>query len=158
MDEQYQHNPYIDLGHPNLDSVIPESLRFLYPWMKTISHSKLLSTLVDKTSSLYAGRGSISLLHKAGYIDCFRVKNPYDPGFTCPAGSLAGRIDYIFASPELGGRLSASYRVTEGNGSRGEEASDHLPVVAEFGEPAGVVNEPVHGLTTHRPVDLMDNV
>ena len=97
------------------------------------------------------------MLRKAGYIDCFRLKNPKDPGFTCPASSLAGRIDYIFASPELAERLSASYVVTEGNGFRGDEASDHLPVVAEFGERVEVANEPVHGLTTHRPVDLIDN-
>jgi len=157
-DKQYRRNPYVDLGHPNLDSVIPESLRFLYPWMETISRNKLLSALLDKTGSLYASRGSIRLLRKAGYIDCFRMNNPYDPGFTCPAGSLAGRIDYIFASPELAERLSASYRITEGNGLHTEEASDHLPVVAEFGELAGVVNEPVHGVTTHRPVDVIDNV
>ncbi len=156
-DQQYRRNPYMEQGHPNLDSVIPEPLRFLYPWMETFSRSKLLSALLDKTGSLYTSRGSISLLRKAGYIDCFRMKNPYDPGFTCPAGSLAGRIDYIFASPELARRLFISYRIAEGNGFRGEEASDHLPVFAEFGEHAEVVNEPVHGLTTHRPVDLMDN-
>lgn len=156
-DQEERHNPYVDPGHPSLDSVIPERLRFLYPWMKTISRSKPLSALLDKTSSLYTGRGSISLLRKAGYIDCFRVKNPQDPGFTCPAGSLAGRIDYIFASPELAERLSACYRITEGNGLRGEEASDHLPVVAEFAELAEIASEPAYELTTYRPVDRVDN-
>ena len=86
------------------------------------------------------------------------LKNPNDPGFTCPAASLAGRIDYIFASPELAERLSESYVVTEGNGIRGDEASDHLPVVAEFGESIEVVSGPAHGLPTHRPTDLIDNV
>ena len=157
MDQKYRRNPHRDPGHPNLNSVIPKPLRFLYPWMKTISRNKFLSALLDKTGSLYASRRSIHLLRKAGYIDCFRVKNPNDPGFTCPAGSLAGRIDYIFASPELAERLSACYRITEGNGLRGEEASDHLPVVAEFVEHAEIANGPAYELTTHKPVERVDN-
>ena len=158
MDQQYRRYPHIDLGYPNLDSVVPWQLRFLDPFLQTITNSKVLCALLDKTGSFYAGRGSISMLRKAGYIDCFRLKNPNDPGFTCPAGSVAGRIDYIFASPELAERLSESYVVTEGNGIRGEEASDHLPIVAEFGESQEVVNRPVLELTTHRPVDLIDNL
>jgi len=158
MDQQYRRNPYENLGHPNLDSVVPEPLRFLYPLLHAISSSKAMCALLDTTGSLYISRGSISMLRKAGYIDCFRLKNPKDQGFTCPAASLAGRIDYIFASPELAERLSESYVVTEGNGFRGEEASDHLPVVAEFGERVEIAERPVHGLTTHRPVDLIDNI
>lgn len=158
MDQRYRRNPYEDLGHPNLDSVVPKPLRFLYPFMDAFTHSKILCALLDRTGSLYASRSSISLLRKAGYIDCFRLKNPKASGFTCPASSLAGRIDYIFASPELAERLSASYVVTGGNGFRGDEASDHLPVFAEFGEKVEIAEGPVHGLTTHRPVDLIDNL
>jgi len=160
MDQQYTRNPYEDLGHPNLDSVVPKQLRFLYPFMHMIARSKMLCALLDATGSLYASRGSISTLRKAGYIDCFRLKHPKDPGFTCPASSLAGRIDYIFASPELAERLSASYIVTQGSEFRGDEASDHLPVFAAFGDRVEATNEPVHGLTTHRPldVDVIDNV
>jgi endonuclease/exonuclease/phosphatase family metal-dependent hydrolase len=157
MDQQDRRNPTEDLGYSNLDSVVPRRLRFLYPFMETITRSKILCTLLDKTGSVYISRGSISMLRKAGYIDCFRLKNPNDPGFTCPAASLAGRIDYIFASPELAEHLSASYVVTEGNGLYGDEASDHLPVVAEFGESAEEINGPVHELATHSPVDLIDN-
>lgn len=160
MDKQYRLNPYVDLGHPNLDSVVPWPLRFLYPVMHTITRNKMLCALLDEAGSLYASRGSIRTLSKAGYTDCFRLKNPKDPGFTCPAASLAGRIDYIFASPELAERLVASRVVTEGNTFRGDEASDHLPIFAEFAERVEVTNEPVHGLTTHRPLDLdvIDNV
>jgi endonuclease/exonuclease/phosphatase family metal-dependent hydrolase len=158
MDQQDRRNPTEDLGYPNLDSVVPRRLHFLYPFMETITRSKILCTLLDKTGSVYISRGSISMLRKAGYIDCFRLKNPNEPGFTCPAASLAGRIDYIFASPELAERLSASYVVTEGNGLCGDEASDHLPVVAEFGESAEEVNGTVHELATHSPVDLIDNL
>src|SRR6266550_4474569 len=148
MDKQYRRNPHEDFEHPNLDSVVPKPLRFLYPLLQTITRSKALCALLDKSGSLYARRGSINMLRKAGYIDCFRLKNPNDPGFTCPAASLAGRIDYIFASPELAERLSACYVVTKGNGLRGDEASDHLPVVAEFGERVEVVKGPALGLTT----------
>ena len=158
MDQQYRRNPQIDLGYPNLDSVVPSQLRFLYPFLQTITDSKVLCALLDKTGSFYAARGSINTLRKAGYIDCFRLKNPKDPGFTCPAGSVAGRIDYIFASPELAERLSESYVMIGGNGIRGEEASDHLPIVAEFGESIEIANRPVHGLTTHRPANLIDNL
>jgi endonuclease/exonuclease/phosphatase family metal-dependent hydrolase len=157
MDRLYRRNPHQHSGYPNLDSVIPERFHFLYPFLETLAHNKVLCALLDKAGSVYASRGSISMLHKAGYIDCFRLKNPKDPGFTCPAASLAGRIDYIFASPELAEHLSESYVVAEGNGIRGDAASDHLPVVAEFGEGIEVVNGPVHGLTTHRPTDLIDS-
>ncbi len=158
MDLQYRRNPHVDDGHPNLDSVVPKPLRFLYPILQTIPYSNVLCALLDRTGSFYAPRGCISMLRKAGYIDCFRLKNPNDPGFTCPAAALAGRIDYIFASPELAERLSACCVVTEGNGLRGDEASDHLPIVAEFGESARVVEGPAHGLAVHRPLDLFDNV
>src|SRR6266516_3734463 len=121
-------------GHPNLDAVVPEPLRFLYPLLQTIPRSKVLCALIDEAGSLYASRGSISMLREAGYIDCFRYTNPYDPGFTCPAAAPAGRIDYIFASPEIAGRLSRCCVITEGNGLHSDEASDHLPIVAEFGE------------------------
>jgi endonuclease/exonuclease/phosphatase family metal-dependent hydrolase len=157
-DLQYRRNPHVDHGHPNLDSVVPVPLRFLYPILQTIPYSKALCALLDRAGSLYTPRGSISMLRKAGYIDCFRLKNPNDPGFTFPAAALAGRIDYIFASPELAERLSACCVVTEGDGLRGNKASDHLPVVAEFGESARVVERPAHGLAIHRPFDLFDNV
>src|SRR6266496_4313092 len=109
-------------------------LRYLNPLLQTIPRSKVLCALIDEAGSLYASRGSISMLREAGYIDCFRYTNPYDPGFTCPAAAPAGRIDYIFASPEIAGRLSRCCVITEGNGLHSDEASDHLPIVAEFGE------------------------
>jgi endonuclease/exonuclease/phosphatase family metal-dependent hydrolase len=133
-DRRHQQNPNDSVGHPSLNFVVPAPLRFLNPLLRVIPRSKLLSALFDEAGSLYAPRGSIRLLCKAGYIDCFRSTNPYAWGFTCPASAPAGRIDFIFASPELAGRLSVCKVITEGNGSRAEQASDHLPVVAEFGE------------------------
>ncbi len=158
IDLQRRQNLHAAFGYSHMNFVVPKPLRFLDPLLRVIPNNKVLSALFDWAGSLYAPRGSISLLRKAGYIDCFRLKNPNDPGFTCPAASLAGRIDYIFASPELAERLSASYVVAEGNGLHGDEASDHLPVVAEFGERVEIVNGPAHGLAIHRPVDLIDNI
>ena len=158
IDLHRRQNLHAAFGYPHMNFVVPKPLRFLDPLLRVIPNNKVLSALFDWAGSLYAPRGSISLLRKAGYIDCFRLKNPNDPGFTCPAASLSGRIDYIFASPELAERLSASYVVAEGNGLHSDEASDHLPVFAEFGERVEVVNGPAHGLTIHRPVDLIDNI
>jgi endonuclease/exonuclease/phosphatase family metal-dependent hydrolase len=121
-------------GHPNLDSVVPPPLRIFNPLLQVIPRSRLLCALFDVAASWYAPRGSINLLLKAGYLDCFRRMNPEVRGFTCPAGAPAGRIDFIFASPELAARLAGSNVITTGEGLPGEQASDHFPVCAEFRE------------------------
>jgi endonuclease/exonuclease/phosphatase family metal-dependent hydrolase len=135
QDQLYQQNPVAGEGHPYLNFVVPGPLRIFNPLLRIIPRSKLLCSLFDAAASLYAPRGSIGLLRSSGYIDCFRKLNPGVAGFTCPAASPAGRIDFIFASPELAASLTTCYIATEGAGVRGEEASDHLPVVANFGEP-----------------------
>jgi exonuclease III len=134
---------------------VPKPLRFLNPLLRVIPRSKTLSALFDEAGSLYAPRGSISMLRKAGYVDCFRHLNANAQGFTCPASAPAGRIDYIFASPELVERLSGCSVVAEGNGLRGDEASDHLPVVAEFGESVG--EEAVRSTATHSLLDSFND-
>jgi endonuclease/exonuclease/phosphatase family metal-dependent hydrolase len=133
MDKRYQQNPEATLGHPYLNFIVPGPLRIFNPLLRLIPQSKLLCTLFDLAASVYAPRGSIELLKNAGYVDCFRWMNPDVPGFSCPAAAPAGRIDFIFASPELAASLTRCYIPTEGDNVRGEEASDHLPVVADFG-------------------------
>jgi hypothetical protein len=137
MDDLRRAKPLESVGHPYLDYVVPPSLRFLEPLMRVISRNALLSALFDEAGSLYVARGTIRLLRRAGYVDCFRRVNAKALGFTCPAQAPAGRIDYIFASPELAGRLSSCYVVTEADDLPGEQASDHLPVLAEFSEDNG---------------------
>ncbi len=137
MDELRQKKPQESVGHPHLDFVVPPSLRFLEPLLRVIPRNAFLSALFDEAGSLYVARGTIRLLRRAGYVDSFRRLNAHAWGFTCPANAPAGRIDYIFASPELANRLSSCDVVTEGNGLPGGEASDHLPVLAEFGERVG---------------------
>lgn len=109
------------------------SRRLLRSALRTTLHTPLLSAMLDSVSPRYA-QGGIDLLKKAGYIDCFRQVHPHALGYTCPAASPAGRIDFIFASPELAHSLSDCDIVTGGNGVRAEQASDHLPVLAEFAE------------------------
>jgi endonuclease/exonuclease/phosphatase family metal-dependent hydrolase len=94
-------------------------------------YSPFLIPLADCLSRIYA-QGGIDLLIKAGYSDCFRQIHPYDQGFTFHTAKPVGRIDYIFASPKLASRLIDCKVITEGNGIRGNLASDHFPVYAEF--------------------------
>lgn len=133
MDQQRKENPPANEGHPSLSFVVPPQLRFLNPLLYMIPRSRLLSGLFNEAGSLYAPRGSIGLLRSAGYVDCFRYVNPRAWGFTCPAAAPAGRIDYIFANPLLATRLSACKAISEDDGMPGSDASDHLPIMAEFG-------------------------
>lgn len=133
VDELDRAKLHESVGHPHLDFVVPPPVRFLEPVLRVIARSTFLSVLFDGVGSLYVARGTIRLLRSAGYVDCFRHMHERAEGFTCPARAPAGRIDYIFASPELAPRLSACRVVTEAGDVRGEQASDHLPVVAEFG-------------------------
>jgi endonuclease/exonuclease/phosphatase family metal-dependent hydrolase len=137
QDERYKQNPAATEGHPYLDFVVPGPLRIFKPLLRLIARVPLLYRLFDGAASLYAPRSSISLLRKAGYVDCFRQMNPGVAGFTCPASAPAGRIDFIFASPELAASLTSSQTLTSGISVSAEQASDHQPVVAEFGEPVG---------------------
>ena len=121
-------------GHPYLNYVVPPRLRIFNPLLQVIPRNRLLSALFDVAASWYAPRGSINLLLKAGYVDCFRRMNPGVRGFTCPTDTPAGRIDFIFASPELAARLTGSNIITTGEGLPGEQASDHFPICAEFRE------------------------
>jgi endonuclease/exonuclease/phosphatase family metal-dependent hydrolase len=96
-----------------------------------IVNNSVGSFIVDKAAPIYA-RGGIDLLLQAGYVDCFRQANPDAPGFTCPAIVPSGRIDFIFASPELATRLSTSDVISSVPGIQVHEASDHLAVHADF--------------------------
>ncbi len=116
------------IGQAELDLVTRSSIRIL----KAIPGNTLLSAITDSTSLLYAPRAGLELLHRACYVDCYRRLNLRNPGYTYPASSPAGRIDFIFASPELASRLVKSHVVVKAAGVPGYEASDHLPVFAEF--------------------------
>jgi exonuclease III len=74
----------------------------------------------------------IPLLLEAPYVDCYRMLHPTEPGYTFGfPESLWLRPDYIFASPELALRLTTCDVVSN---PKAINASDHLPVWAEFQE------------------------
>jgi endonuclease/exonuclease/phosphatase family metal-dependent hydrolase len=119
-------------GLPNLRSVVPPQLRFLNPLLKLMAGSDVLCRCLDALASVYAPRDCIRDL-KRFYVDAYRNLHPHDSGFTCPAASPSGRIDYIFASPLLAERLidCEVLRVGE-DGLPGYQASDHFPITASF--------------------------
>jgi endonuclease/exonuclease/phosphatase family metal-dependent hydrolase len=119
-------------GNPGLDYVVPPSLRFLYPLLRTIPQSQLLSGLMDAAASLYAPRRTIRFLHDAGYVDCYRALHPKAHGFTFSTTRPAGRIDYIFADSVLAPRLEYCDVITEADGLPARDASDHLALTATY--------------------------
>ncbi len=98
---------------------------------RVLVNSRGGSYLLDTIGPSY-GRGGIDLILKAGYVDCFRQLHPREYGYTFPSSIPSLRIDYLFASPELATNLVSCEVISEGDGIRGEQASDHLPVLAEF--------------------------
>ena len=132
LDLYYQLQPDISIQAPDLDFVTPSALCFVKPFLAVVPKSKLLSALLDSVDAFYAPRGGIDLLIQAGYIDCFRYLHPDKPGFTWPAPIPSGRIDFIFASPELEKTLNTADVIIEGEGIYACQASDHLPLFAAF--------------------------
>ncbi len=119
-------------GHPNVKAILPPHLRFLRPLLGLVAGSDMLCSLFDLVAYLYAPRGCIRDLTRL-YVDAYRHRHPYEQGFTCPAAAPAGRIDYIFASPSLAGRLiDCNVLCTGEDGITGDQASDHLPLIADF--------------------------
>lgn len=121
-------------GYPQLDGIVPYQLRFLNPLLRTIARNNILSDVFDIAASLYAPRGTITMIQQAGYVDCYRRIHPHGYGFTCPSAAPAGRIDFIFANPLVSQRLEACHPVIGGEGVSGQLASDHLALSAEFRE------------------------
>jgi exodeoxyribonuclease-3 len=74
-------------------------------------------------------RLAIAPLAEAGYVDCYRALHPDESGYTYLAWAPWLRLDYVFASPALAGRLLECDVV---RGDLAARASDHLPVRAEF--------------------------
>ena len=67
---------------------------------------------------------------RAGWIDCFRLLNTQDDGFTLPTGRPDIRIDYVFASAVIKPSVRRCRALREPAAL--EAASDHYPIMAEF--------------------------
>jgi exodeoxyribonuclease-3 len=99
-------------------------------------------------------RWALRLLTDAGYTECYRACHTEEAGFTVPAWNPSARIDYVFASHSLKVALRSSDTLESNTlagssrtaprrslaellgwktvASLGNEASDHLPVWADF--------------------------
>ena len=140
LDEQRQ-RLQISEGHPHMDGVVPDQLHFLNPLLRAITRINVLSGVFDRAASAYAPRGTIALMHQAGYVDCYRHVHPHAYGYTCPSAAPAGRIDFIFANPLLAPRLETCLPVLGSDDVPARLASDHLAVTAEFGEAIGELQQ-----------------
>lgn len=67
---------------------------------------------------------------RAGWVDCFRLLNPHDDGFTLPTGGPDIRIDYVFTSAAMKPVVRRCQVLREPAAL--VSASDHYPIVAEF--------------------------
>lgn len=76
-------------------------------------------------------RLALPRLLKAGYVDCYRRLHPSTDGFTWMPGNLTTRYDYILADPLLTARLQTCRVIDDLQAVC--TASDHLPLLAEFG-------------------------
>ncbi|MBE7553501.1 MAG: endonuclease/exonuclease/phosphatase family protein [Anaerolineales bacterium] len=76
-------------------------------------------------------RLALPRLLKAGYTDCFRHLHPTEDGFTWMPGNLTTRYDYILADRSMATRLQACRVIDDIHAVC--TASDHLPLLAEFG-------------------------
>lgn len=82
-----------------------------------------------------AGRVRLAVrqMRSAGFADCYRTLHPTEPGYTLPPPDPGVRLDYIFASAALIGYLQRCDVVTSPPAAH--RASDHYPVLADFGLP-----------------------
>ncbi len=88
------------------------------------------SRLVRPDSQLqYGPQKVVSAIERAGWVDCFRLRNPRASGLTLGTGRRVARVDYIFASKSLAQRLVGCRVLTHPDLLA---ASDHSPVWAEF--------------------------
>jgi len=122
------------VGHPRVDYILPPAVRPLRALLEGASRHPALSWCCDRLAGLYMPRAVVRRLCAAGYVDCYAALRP-DPrtrALTCPADAPGGRIDYIWATPELAARLVACEVLTDAPGCPVARASDHRPVLATF--------------------------
>lgn len=80
----------------------------------------------------HVARRPVALLLEAGYVDCYRAAHPEPAGWTYLSHHPWARLDFVFASPDLGRRLVDAGLRDDGTA---RIASDHLPVWAELDVP-----------------------
>jgi len=73
---------------------------------------------------------TVQIMLDAGYMDGYRIVNPFEKGFTFPTSNPHLRLDYIFLPAPFGDRLK-DCQVRNGSLSVAQ-ASDHFPLLAEL--------------------------
>jgi endonuclease/exonuclease/phosphatase family metal-dependent hydrolase len=120
------------VGHPNLDNILPAPVQFLLPLLVPAFSARPVAWLADRLVNAYVPRWVVRRLARAGYTDLYAETHPKPQtrGYTCPMPFAAGRIDYIFADPLASAGLLSSEIVVDGPRRDVTHASDHRPVMA----------------------------
>lgn len=100
----------------------------LVPFVDSFPAPKMLVGDMNGTPDSAAMRR----VREAGWTDAWARLHPTEPGFTYEAGRLAKRIDYVWLSDELTGRLREVTVVGEVEPGETARPSDHLGVLATF--------------------------
>ena len=120
---------------PRLDVGIPLLPRIVGPLTGRLP----VSPRIDRMLTRRLRRNTTQRMRDEGYVDCFRHLHPRARGYTCATWMPAARIDYVYATADMAERLQRC-DVVGGRGWRDPAvpmASDHFPLVADFGLPGG---------------------
>lgn len=120
-------------GQPHLKNVVPPRLHPLLPIIRQVPRHRWTVNLFQRGASRLFPRLTIPELQRQGYADCLRwnrTASMIPP--TCPLPHPAGRIDYIWVSPDLAGRIASCDVAQDSPECPILAASDHVPVLARF--------------------------
>lgn len=117
-------------GLPGVRKILPPQFGALGDTLVRLAAWPPTAWLMDRAAGLYTPREVIATVRASGLVDLGGAhsadrQTDRDARFTCPSDALAGRIDYIFATPALARSLVACAPLPTTIA-----ASDHRPVVA----------------------------
>ena len=119
--QQYSNEPCIMAGDFNSVSPGDRIIRSTMP-------IRLKFILWSQGNRVY--RFALRALLSSGFIDCFRLKNSTEDGFTLPPPAPTIRLDYFFTNPIMEKYVKNCWVVREPNSVT--KASDHYPVMVEL--------------------------
>ncbi len=125
-------------GQPGVRRVLPPPLRPLGSALVGLAGLPPVAWAIDQVAATYVPRDVVRRTRAAGYADLYTLAYP-DPSqreMSCPSQNPAGRIDYIFASPELVSGLTECELLSDSPASPVSHASDHRPMRATLALPA----------------------
>lgn len=116
-------DPRLDMGIPSLPKAVA---RF--------TTGVPVNSQLDRLLARFLERWTAERLKQLGYVDVFRKIHPRARGYTCATWLPAARVDYVFATADLGDRAAGSAVVGSRNRPDPDAgvASDHFPLIADF--------------------------